>query len=225
MRTGVFVQVRLGSTRLPSKALLPLAGMPTIRHVMRALSLVPAEVRALVTDQASAQGLGPAAAAEGFEVFIGHPDDVLGRYCAACRFFGVDTVVRATGDNPFTSAALAMSIMALHHAWGADLSHYLGNPLGTGVEIIEAAALSMAADNARQALEREHITTWLYRHRDRCVILEPDAPREASLPGVEVSIDTDDDYRKMSAVFEHLYRGRPVEAEELVRCLKERVHA
>ena len=53
MRTGIFVQVRLASTRLARKALLPLAGSTVIGHVMRALALVPADVRALLTDPAS----------------------------------------------------------------------------------------------------------------------------------------------------------------------------
>ncbi len=48
MRTGIFIQVRLGSTRLPGKALLPLPGGSVIQHVMRALAAVPADVHALL---------------------------------------------------------------------------------------------------------------------------------------------------------------------------------
>ena len=48
--TGVFLQVRLGSRRLPRKALLPLGDSTVIRQAMRALRRVPAGVHALLTD-------------------------------------------------------------------------------------------------------------------------------------------------------------------------------
>ena len=73
MRTGIFVQVRLGSTRLGRKALLPLADGTIIGHVMRALSLVDADVRALLTDPDSLDALASEAAAHGFLAVAGHP--------------------------------------------------------------------------------------------------------------------------------------------------------
>ncbi len=222
MSTGLFIQVRLGSARLPSKAILPLAGATIIEHVMRALRPVPAEVRVLLTDVLSAEALREKAAPEGYEVLAGPAEDVLARYCLGARTFRVETIVRATGDNPLTSARLARSICEEHEAAGADLSHYLGCPLGTGVEVIQATALFEAEREASGPEEREHITTWLYRHRDRYRVLEPQAPPDALLPGRTVSVDTAEDYEEMQRIFAALYRGAPIEADELVRYLSPR---
>ena len=41
--TAVFLQVRLGSTRFPRKALAELAGRTVIEHAMHALREVPAD--------------------------------------------------------------------------------------------------------------------------------------------------------------------------------------
>ena len=123
MRTGIFVQVRLGSTRLARKALLPLAGSTVIAQVMRALVPVPADVRALLTDRESLAALAPEAAASGFLVMAGHPDDVLTRYADAARQFDVQRIVRATGDNPLTCPRLARQILAIHGDRQADLRH------------------------------------------------------------------------------------------------------
>ena len=225
MRTGVFIQVRLGSTRLPSKALLPFSGSTVIGHVMRAARAVPADVYALLTDAASADALRGEASAEGCEVFVGPEEDVLARYCGAARQYSVDRVIRATGDNPFTAPGLAVSIQGLHSRHGADLSHYLGNPWGTGVEIIESSVLFEAEREAGQPEEREHITTWHYRHRERYVILEPPAPVKSHLPTANVSIDTAEDYARVGELFSSLYEGRPIEAEDLVQLLQGGVHA
>ncbi len=216
MRTAVLVQVRMGSTRLPGKALLPLKGMSVIRHVMRALQGVPADVRALVTDQSSAAAFEADAAAEGFGIFVGSPLDVLDRYCAASRKYSADRVIRATGDNPLVSAALAREIMALHQEKGADLSHYLGCPWGMGVEVVEAEALHRADREAKDPVEREHITTYIYRHPERFIILEPQAPPRANAPEARVTVDTLEDFRRVERIFTDLYHGSPLEAEEVI---------
>jgi len=221
VRTGIFVQVRLGSTRLPSKALLPLRGGNLIAHVMRSLARVPADERALLTDSASAEALTPFADAEGFKLFAGSPEDVLARYCDACRRYGVDRVVRACGDNPLTSPALAREIMAFHARKRADLSHYLGCPWGTGVEVVESGALFEAEREATDPVEREHITTYHYRHPERFSILEEQAPAGMRAQDARVSIDTREDYERVRRMFEDLYAGAPIEADEVVRWVRD----
>ena len=132
MRTGIFLQVRLDSQRLPRKALLPLPYGNIIQHAMRALKGIEADVYALLTDENSEGTLRPFATKEDFEMFIGPRDDVLKRYCLAARHFRVDHVIRATGDNPLVSAEMGRAILSIHIREEADLSHFIGLPLGTG---------------------------------------------------------------------------------------------
>jgi spore coat polysaccharide biosynthesis protein SpsF len=187
---------------------------------MRSLIRVPADARALLTDKASARELLPFADAEGYAVFIGPALDVLRRYCMACREFAVSRVIRATGDNPLTSTSLAVEILAAHASRGADLSHYLGCPLGTGVEVVEAEALYAAEKDATAAEEREHATTFLYRHPERFTIFEPTAPAGAKLADSHVSIDTRHDFERVRSIFEALYDGTPLEVNEVVAWLQ-----
>ncbi len=216
MRTGIFVQVRLGSTRLARKALLPLAGSTIIGHVMRALSRVPADVRALLTDPQSLEAIAAEAATCGFLAIAGHPDDVLARFCDAARRLDVQRVVRATGDNPLTCPRLARDIIVIHETRRADLSHFLGCPWGTGVEVIEAGALFAAEREAIDAVEREHLTTYLYRHPDRFSIVEEPAPPTHHLSEARVTVDTPDDYERVGRLFADIYRGEPLEADAVV---------
>jgi spore coat polysaccharide biosynthesis protein SpsF len=222
MRTGIFVQVRLASTRLPRKALLPLAGSTVIGHVMRAMERVPAEVRALLTDPESVDALAPEAAACGFLAIAGHPEDVLARYGDAARRLDVQRVVRATGDNPLTCPRLGRDILALHEARRADLSHFLGCPWGTGVEVIESDALFVAEGEAARIDEREHLTTFLYRHPDRFTIVEEQAPPELRMPEARVTVDTPEDYERVCRLFADLYRGEPLEADSVVAWFRSR---
>jgi spore coat polysaccharide biosynthesis protein SpsF len=216
MRTGVFVQVRLASTRLGRKALLPLADRTIIGLVMRALSPVPAEVRALLTDADSLEALESEAAAAGFVCLAGHPVDVLGRFAEGARRLDVQRVIRATGDNPLTCPRLAREIVALHEKRRADLSHHIDNPWGTGVEVIESDALFAAEREAHDPAEREHLTTFLYRHPDRFAIVEEPAPPACRMKEARVTVDTPEDYERACRLFSDLYRGVPIESDAVV---------
>ncbi|NOY09083.1 MAG: NTP transferase domain-containing protein [Spirochaetes bacterium] len=222
INTAVFVQVRLDSARLPCKALLPLKGGPVIQHVMRALKPVRADYHVLLTDKHSTEVLNYLAGDEGFDVFSGPADDVLERYYLASRFYGADTVIRATGDNPLVSAYYAERILTLHREERADLSHYIGIPLGTGVEVINSRALETARNKAKDPFEHEHITTYMYRHRDIFKVMEKEAPPEATFKKVSVSIDTGKDYILLRSIYNDLYNGSPVELNSLISWLKGR---
>jgi len=214
--TGVLLQVRLHSHRLPRKALLPLAGRSVLEHVLRALRAIRADVHALLTDTRSIEALSPAAEAGGFSVFAGPEEDVLARYTLAVEHYGLMRVIRATGDNPLVSARAAEALIEIHSREGYSLSHFVGNPLGTGVEVVEAGALMEAESRSRDPYEREHITTYLYRHPLRYRIGEIPCPLQWAFPEARVTLDTEEDYALLRSIFSDLYRGPPVEIDELV---------
>ena len=216
---GVFVQMRTRSVRLPGKALLPLSGATVAHHVLKSLARVPADVHAVLCDEASRKDLAAVADAEGFELFVGPPEDVLARFVMASTYFGVEQMIRATGDNPLVSAPLAGEILAVHLDREADLSHFLGCPLGTGVEVIDAVALRDAQSRAIDPFEREHLTQHFYRNRQRYVVVEEPCPSECRFPSAKVSIDTQADYLRMKHIFDELYDGAPIGVERLVQWL------
>ncbi len=225
MSTGIFLQVRLGSTRLKRKALLPLVDGTIVEHAMRALKRMDAEVHALLTDESSAPELKDYALAEDFEIFTGPEEDVLARYAMAARHFGTDVIVRATGDSPLVSATMGEAIVEIHKKRHADLSHYIGPPLGTGVEVVSAGSLFGAEREARDRFEREHMTQYIYRHPERYRVIEEPCPSRYRLPQIEVSIDEKHEYVAVLNIYHDLYRGKPIEIDELIRWLKGHVAA
>jgi len=218
--TGIFLQVRLDSSRLPNKALLELGGRSVIEHAMRSLRRVPASVHAIVTDAASRPLLEPRARRSGFETFVGPEENVLERYVLAARHFGVQTVVRATGDNPLVSWELARMALAAGCACDSDYFGFDGPPLGTGVEVVRATALERAVRETQEAYDREHVTSYLYRHPDRFAAVRLRAPEAYCLPHARVTLDTADDYTRLCALFEAIYRNTPVPVLRLVRELR-----
>lgn len=214
--TSVFLQVRLDSSRLPRKALALLGGVPVVQRCFQALDRVRADRRVLVTEPASADDLEPLARASGWELFVGSKDDVLDRFVQAARATGTDTIVRATGDNPLVSAALANSLLDRHRSLGSDYSGYLGAPVGTGVEVLRVSALETAWSSGPDPYEREHVAPFLYRRPERFSIDRPGVPAPCRCPDGRVTLDTPDDLAYLRLLWETAYRGSPPEVEDLI---------
>ncbi len=218
--TGIFLQARLKSQRLPEKALLRVEGLTVIEHAMRALAKVKADVFALLTDKESTPVFKSYAAKCGFELFTGPSLDVLKRYCLAAEYFGVTRVVRATGDNPLVSAELAALNLREHEKRRADLSRFAGGPLGTGVEVVEAKALHTSCGESHDPYEHENITTYILRNKHKFSVHELKCPRNCSLAQARVTLDTADDFKIIETIYNALYSGKPIETKELVLWLK-----
>ncbi len=215
--TGVVLQARLGSTRLPCKALLPFGGGTLLESCLRRLSRVPADLRVLATEPGSAPELGPRAEALGWKVFVGSEEDVLARYCGAIREYRLSRVVRATGDNPFVSPEAAAALLADPRTAASDYAAHQGLPLGFGVEVVRASALLEAEAESSDPYEREHVCPFLYRRPERFRLYRPEAPISLRAPDARVTVDTREDYEAVRAAAEECGFDPP--SDTLVRRL------
>jgi spore coat polysaccharide biosynthesis protein SpsF len=220
-KIGVFLQARLDSNRLPEKALLSLGGITIVEHAMRALTSVEADHYVLLTDDRSANRLRPLARLCYFDLFVGDPEDVLDRFNRAAQRYGVDTIVRATGDNPFVSPEATELALSLRRSNDADFAALAGLPLGTGVEVVCRRALEIAWKKASKPYDREHVTPFLYNHPERFSIVRAAAPEDLRCPEARVTLDTWEDYRHLQGLVEDLRFSFPVEIRDIVGWYRE----
>ncbi len=218
-RTGIVVQVRLGSTRLPGKALLPLGGASLTDQVLARLALVPGAAHILATDEASSGALAPIASRHGFDLLVGSPEDVLARYCQAIRTFGLQRVLRATGDNPLVSHEAARLLIERGNGNPADYATFTGLPLGMGVELVAAGALLRAEAEARLPGEREHVCPYLYAHPELFSLDKVPGPEPFLMPEARVTVDTPADYEAVKAIYADLYSGQPIPTKKVLEWL------
>ena len=214
--TSVFLQMRLDSTRLPRKALLPLGDRTVAEHAMRALDAVRADHRMLLTTADSADELAPVAERAGWRLFVGPKDDVLKRFLLAAAETGADRIVRATGDNPLVSAAMADATQDLADETGADYAGFRDLPVGSGVEVVNVRALELAGAEATDPYEREHVSPFLYRRPERFRIEVPPAPEACRAPGRRITLDTPEDYAFLERLYADLYEGEPLDLDRVV---------
>jgi spore coat polysaccharide biosynthesis protein SpsF len=221
--TVAIIQARMGSTRLPGKVLMPLAGKSVLAQVIERVRACPqVDTTVVATTTLVADNAVVAEAVRcGAEVYRGSESDVLARYVEAARQFHADTIVRITADCPLLDPALLGAMLREYRATVTPTPlDYLSNtvtrcyPRGLDAEIVSRAALETAAAEARAADEREHVTPYLYRHPQRFRQRQY-APSATDHSGLRWTLDTPDDYAFLCAVYDALGPGRFTTAEVL----------
>ncbi len=219
------IQARMGSTRLPGKALADLAGAPFFARVverMRACETL--DVLVLATTTAAADDPLAALAADlGLLVYRGAVDDVLDRFVHAARMAAADLIVRITADDPFKDPVVTDHAVRL---WlqQPDLD-YVSNtleptyPEGLDIEVVTRAALERAHREARLPSEREHVTPYIWKHPDRFRVHNFKHARDLS--HLRWTVDYPADLEFARAVYERLYRpGRVFLMDDILRLLE-----
>ncbi len=214
MKVGAIIQARTTSTRLPRKVLKELprgSGITVLEQVIRRLKRakkLDAIVVATTTDRED-DPIVAIAEKEKVDVFRGSRDDVLSRYYLAAKENGLDAVVRVTSDCPCIDPAVLDIVTEAHVRHGVD---YTSNtltrtyPRGLDVEAISFSALETAHEKAELKSDREHVTSYIYRTRpDFFSKRQITAPEGDDASAIRATLDTEEDYGLLSAVFDHLY--------------------
>ena len=220
-RVAVFLQVRINSNRLPGKAVKKIYSDITVAgSAMMQLGEIKADYHVLLTDQESSIILKKESDLYGFDLFIGDENNVLNRFTTAARFYNVDTVIRATGDNPFVFYEKAQKILDLHLENSSDHTIFTGMPLGAGVEVVEAEALYTAEGNTQSSYDTEHVTPYVYNHPEIFKLQHIESDPDAFYPDGRITIDTENDYLYMKKAASELMYENACLHRNLIEWLK-----
>jgi spore coat polysaccharide biosynthesis protein SpsF (cytidylyltransferase family) len=167
------VQARQGSSRLPGKALMEIAGRPMVAHVVARIAATAGvdEVVLATTRDAADDALADFARAARLACVRGSVDDVLDRFRSAVRAHPADAVVRVTADCPLLDPAVSGRVVA-EYLRRADVD-YVSNvhpptyPDGLDTEVFSRDALERAWREASpdSRRDREHVTPYIWERR------------------------------------------------------------
>src|SRR5262245_19029581 len=115
-RVVMILQARMGSTRLPGKSMMHLAGAPLLARILervRRCTIIDQIVLA-TTRESEDDALEDIARSYGVSTFRGSKDDLLDRYYQAAKAFRADLIVREPADNPVPEPAEIDRIIKYH---------------------------------------------------------------------------------------------------------------
>jgi spore coat polysaccharide biosynthesis protein SpsF len=168
------IQARMGSTRLPGKVLLELAGEPMLARVVnrtqRARTLD--EVVVATTVQAADNAIADLCVEREWPCFRGSDEDVLDRYYHAAVAHRADVVVRITSDCPLIEPEIVDQLVRTFVDLQPDVD-YVCNvlprrtfPRGLDTEVMRFDVLEQAWREDLSLAWREHVTLYIQRNAD-----------------------------------------------------------
>lgn len=206
----VLVQARMRSSRLPGKIAAPVCGRPMLGRVVSRLQaagpLVPGGMAVVVaTSTAAADDATEQLCRElGVGCSRGSEDDVLARYLAAsARLADGDTVLRATADNCLYCPVRTAKIVAVHRQRQADYTS-IENLSYVVPEVMQVGALREMARRATLPFHREHVTPYFREHPDEFKVVQLPPAWEGLRPEIRLTVDTPEELKKITWVYERL---------------------
>jgi len=205
MQTLVVIQSRFNSSRLPGKALWPLAGLPLLTFLIRRLKAgLPASEYRLVlatTGLAADDILAAWGEAEDIAVVRGDEQDLVGRFNSCIKQFPADFVVRVTADNPLTCPQALKQLVAAARKHRADYVYCPNLPVGAGVDVFSAQTLERLS-RAAAPDEREHLNLHILNHPENFSSFFPEAQGPLARPDLRLTVDTLEDWRRVRALID-----------------------
>jgi spore coat polysaccharide biosynthesis protein SpsF len=201
------IQARMSSTRRPGKTLADVGGEPLLSLVVRRLAGAARVGRTVIATSIGPEDdpIAELASELGVDAHRGPRDDVLARYAEAVSSHP-GTVVRITGDCPLIDPAVVDSAVELLEdtPGGAYVSNVEPRtyPDGLDVEAFTADALRVAAAEATDPADREHVTSAIRRDPGRWP--QANLPGDPDLAEVRWTVDTEDDLEFVRLVVERL---------------------
>ncbi len=192
MKTTVIVQARLGSTRLPRKALLPIEGIPMLARVLQRTIMSRLAEQVVLAIPKGDRELVTLAETYHVHCFQGNELDVLDRIYKTARVYNADPIIRITGDCPLIDPCEIDKTIGLYME--SDKWDYVYNGLdGSDVEVFSFWSLSKAW---RESNPREHVTDYIRDHFS-CHYIHEDFSHC-------LSVDTKSDLDNVRAIYKEL---------------------
>jgi len=222
------IQARMGSSRLPGKVLMDLAGETVLFRVVERVRRCQKVDRVVVatTLSKSDDPIETLCVQKNVGCFRGSEEDVLDRYFQCALHFGAqatDAIVRITADCPLLDPAVVDHVVQRFLSTSCAYASNINPPTfpdGLDVEVFSHASLQRAWKEARMASEREHVTVYIRNHPEW--FASENVQNREDWSHLRWTLDEPEDYHMLSCVFSHFAtRNMLFGMEEVLDFLKD----
>jgi spore coat polysaccharide biosynthesis protein SpsF len=207
------IQARMGSTRLPNKVMMPLAGKPLLLRMYERVEAADYTGIIIIatTEEEYDDPIVSLCKDKSIQYYRGNSTDLLDRHYKASLRFNPDAVVKIPSDCPLISPGIIDKVLK-YYIDNKNIFDFVSNlhpasyPDGNDVEIFSASALKDAWLNAKKELEREHTTPYFWENQDKFKLgnVQWESGKDYSMSH-RFTIDYKEDYEFIARVYEELY--------------------
>jgi spore coat polysaccharide biosynthesis protein SpsF len=224
-RVVLIIQARMGSTRLPGKSMMELAGEPLVGRILERVKRCTrlAGIVLAIPDTERDRVLRDVGARYGVTVFAGSENDLVERYYQAAIASTADIVGRLPADNA-TPEPGEIDRIVTHHlslprrGFSSNLTVVAnsGYPDGIGAEMFDFSLLAEARERHTDPYQREHVHRNFFDYATQqpvaaswCPISTVMCPPEFRRPDLVLDVNTQAQYEFMRQLYADLYPTNP----------------
>lgn len=203
------IEARMGSSRLPGKVMMKIAGVPSLVHTIRRVKRASqvSEVVLATTMLEEDDILADVAKHEGISCFRGSDTDVLGRVCGAHEMMNSDIIVEVTGDCPLIDPEILDLGISKYQSSNFDVvsnTWLPGFPQGMDVQVFKRSLLEEVRASIFDPDVREHVSLYFYKNQEKYKIFHLIPKEKWKAPDIRAQIDYKEDYIFLCQVVEAL---------------------
>ena len=206
---------RMGSSRLPGKIMLPVAGRPMLQFTIERLRHSSRIARLVVATSNRLEDDAVARLCDRLSVpcYRGSVDDVVDRVYRCARHYDMAHIAFFGGDNPLIDPSVCDEIIGVYLSSLGSYDYVTNNfpptyPDGQEVEVTSFQTMKTVWLEAKGERQREHLLTVLWDNPQRFrifnVTLQPNLHHE------RWTLDFPEDYKFLNSVVESLYPTNPM---------------
>lgn len=219
------LQARMGSSRLPGKAIKPILGRPMLEMQIERLRCTSNIDRLVVATSRRTEDNAIESLCKRIhtDCYRGDLENVLDRFYQAARQYNPNHVVRLTGDCPLTDPVLIDELVDLYLAQECDYAsncHEPSLPDGLDAEIFSFAVLEQTWKEAVLPSHLEHVTPFILSNPERFKITCYNYHKDLS--HLRWVVDEPEDLEFVRRIYEILYPVKPEFGTEDILALLER---
>ncbi len=197
------VQSRLGSLRLPNKALIKIGNKTVLSFLIDRLkkSKFIDEIIIAIPKNKKNIELKNYIKKKKYKFYEGKEYDVLDRFFRAAKNFKGDTIIRITADCPFHDPNLIDEAIKIYNKNKIDfLTNYNppSFPDGYDFSIINFRSLKIANKNAKKDYDREHVVPFIINSKKFKKI---NISSKKNLSNLRLTLDEQQDYELLVKIF------------------------
>ena len=214
MRVVAIIQARMGSTRLPGKVLMALAGEPILARVVNRTQRAETlhEVVVATTLRAADNAIADLCVERKWPCFQGSDEDVLDRYYHAAIAHKAEVVVRITSDCPLIEPGIVDQLvrefvdLQPHVDYACNVLPRRTFPRGLDTEVMRFEVLEQAWREDLNLASREHVTPYIHRNPD--VFRIHGVMNDVDYSHMRWTVDTPEDLAFVRNIYDHFGHAR-----------------
>ena len=220
---AAIIQARMGASRLPGKVLMEIKDDESVLHyVIKQLRYCKTIDKIIVatSNLSDDDVIRDVCNDLSVECFRGDEKNVLDRYYKCSKKFSISPIIRIPADKPLIDPRIVDYMLNIFNSGSYD---YVTNflpltfPSGTEVEIFSFDTIKKAWQNAVLPSYKEHVTKYIYTHKENFRIFN--VKNENDLSKFRWAVDRIEDLRLVREIVKRI-KKRPIVTGDIIKILE-----